>query len=196
MTRKWNKWTPEEDALLRELWASDVKMDVIASHFPNRQHFTVYEHARRVLGLPQRRIPQPFDDVLSWRLISAQLQKAPATAKALADATGLKHSTVAGLLKNRHGRLVFISGYVRHTTRCLPVRVWALGNGRDAHKPRALTATERKRRYMKKLRKKEPERIDAWAAKVRVRKQMKSGELVRRDPAAAWIGTTTHQTAP
>lgn len=187
MTKQRLRWTDEENALLRELWKSSMKIDVLAGHFPGRKHFTVYEHARRVLNLPARRIPQPFDDLLTWRQISEHLAKHPATAKEISIATGILQSTVTGLLNSRRGRSVHVSSYARQIMNGIPVRVWSLGEGKDAPKPKALTDTERKRKYMKRLRKEEPERIELWAEKNRVRKQANAGKLARRDAAASWI---------
>lgn len=180
-------WTEEENARLRELWASDLKMEVLAERFPGRKQYTVYEHARRVLLLPARHIKQPVDLMYNWQKVLKVLEKGPATVKAISIITGIRQSTITGLLNSRRGKTVYISSYDRQKTRQFPVRVWSLGTGQEPRKPAALTAYERKKKYNARLAKEEPERLEMWANKIRVRKAAKAGKLAKPDEAAAWM---------
>lgn len=180
-------WSEEENQRLRDLWASNIKMEAVAELFPGRKQYTLYEHARRVLLLPARHIKQPVDLMYNWQQVLKVLQRTPATAKDISVATGIRQSTVTGLLNTRRGKTVYISRYDRQKTRKFPVRVWALGNEPDARKPAALTAYERKKKYNARLAKEEPERLEMWKAKLLARKHAKSGKSVKRDAAASWI---------
>lgn len=75
-------WTPAEDALLRELHASQLTFGEIAAHFPNRTRNSVIGRAKR-LGLPSRADPsvagsEPQPRHTSPRATHARMEPMPA----------------------------------------------------------------------------------------------------------------------
>lgn len=179
-------WTPEEQQIISEFWKTNEKIEVLGEML-GRKASTCYQHARRVMKLPARGTKQQVDLMFNWVQIEKTLQRGPCTAKAISIVTGIRHNTVLHLLRTRRGRLVYVCRYDRGRYKEAPVMVWALGNEKEAAKPEALTRAERARKYRARLAIEEPERLEMWSEKKRLRRRAKSGKLAKADDASAWM---------
>lgn len=73
---------------------------------------------------------------LSFALLLEELLSGPSTAKALADHTGMGHRYMCRLLATLYSKkVIHISGWERDALGRAGVRVYALGQGKDAKKP-------------------------------------------------------------
>ena len=79
---------------------------------------------------------------LTFALLLEELLSGPATAKALAEHTGMGHRYMCRLLKVLHSkRVIHISGWERDAIGRMAVRVYALGVSKDVKKPTKPRAT-------------------------------------------------------
>mgnify|MGYP001061232128 CR=1 FL=1 len=179
-------WTPEGDALLRKLWATDMSIKQIAAQFPDRTPVAIQKHARYGLGLPDRINVRRPNQSVAWHAIQRELGKVPmADSKFLAFVTGFSRRQVLLQLRTRYvaGEL-HIAGWARYA----PAGVWAaryaLGAGVDALKPDPMPPEVVDRRYKQRA-SKDPAYTAARNARARARYAIKTGRLVRRDPLVA-----------
>ncbi|WP_454731454.1 MULTISPECIES: hypothetical protein [Cupriavidus] len=177
-------WTPDEEERLRELWPNGQPTKVIAAHFPERSAAAVLKHGYD-MGLGPRHCARPsFSPV--WEGIKRALaggQKM--TSKEMAAILGVTPHAVQKHMKMRHGTEVRIGGY--QTSEHAPaVNRWTLGAGPDAPKPKRKSRKEVNRAYSRR-KQKDPEYCARQNQRARLRYAEKRGQLIRRDPAAAWL---------
>ena len=181
------RWTPEEDALLRKVWHNGVKLAALIELFPGRCPEGLYDRGTLRLKLGKRRAKQDYDAFYNWKTISAQLKRKPMTAKQIAEATGISHNQVLDLLKRRHGRLVYVFDWTTQYARGGAAKIWALGDEPDAPAPAKIGRKASVKRYVQRLAKEEPEKLERWKKAQQIRDREKAGTLVKRDIAAAWF---------
>ena len=68
------EWTPDEDAFLREAWAADWTVNLIAAHLSGRSRNAVTGRALR-LGLPRRPSPVVTKRELGRRAYRAEMRE-------------------------------------------------------------------------------------------------------------------------
>lgn len=181
-------WSPEDDARLRDLWHSDIKMDGMADLFPGRSAGAIYDHGKKILKLGQRRVQQTFQQTFNWKQIVALLEKGPKTAMEIAETVGLSHTYTLDLLRKSHGRcLIHVYAWTSQFAKGGPARIWALGQGVNARKPRPLTRKQIVKRYRVRMMKDCPEQIDIWRNRQKIREREKRGLLTRPDAATVWL---------
>lgn len=186
MKKTWKAWTPEDDALLRKHWQTDAPVKDIAKDFPGRSAEAIQKHAIDI-GLQARRNVRRPKFYPVWEGIKLELAKGRALS---ADdlATRLKVTPRAALknLALRHGVEVRVAAYGPRITRAPAPRLWVLGSGPDAAPPKRRSKQEVNRDYRRRMRK-DPEFCLREMQASRLRYAEKTGKLIRRDPAAAWI---------
>lgn len=187
MRRPRTTWTPEENKLLTEIWHSDKKLESYSEQFRGRTGASLYDHGTKILMLGPRRAPADLEHSLSWQRIRALLHRRPMTARQISEAVGVGLTQVLDMLRIRHGKLVYVHDWSSQFTKGGPSQIWALGQEKDAKKPRPMTREQITQRYRDRLREEEPERIDAWVKRQKIREREKRGTLARRDVAASWI---------
>lgn len=176
------KWSPEEDELLRKVWADPVPLKTALGQFSRPSVDSLVARAI-TLGLPDRRLTIPAERTkqLMWPRIKEALKSRRSTVAELAERAGCSECTVKRFIKANRAEM--------RIARFLPAfeagnvtAIWAWGAGEDATRPAPLTEQEMKARYRKKLERERPEEIDRIRAKARIRTAGNSGRLVRRDP--------------
>lgn len=139
-------WTEDQDALLREKWATGENLKRYLPQFGNRAYSSVITHAHRDLKLGPRLKSARGVPAYAWDLIVAELKKAPGTYPDLQRRAGLKSSISRRLLVEAnpgpHGK-VHIVDWQKRSNGGPAVAVFALGPGKNAPKPAPFTNTEK-----------------------------------------------------
>jgi len=91
-------------------------------------------------------------------------------------------------MQQHYPQHVHIGGYGERPANGYWPKLWALGPGKDAPKPVSVPKAKREHDRWVRMKKEEPERIDIRYARERLRRAERNGKLIRRDPAASWIG--------
>ncbi|PFH29116.1 SANT/Myb-like DNA-binding domain-containing protein [Burkholderia sp. JKS000303] len=145
-------WTPEEDAIVREIWASDQTTKALAHRLPNR---SVNAIRQRMTDLKLSRRGGAARSHFRWLegLIVAELGKGrPLTPHQLAELTGGSLARVRELLRMGHGVKFFIAGWSRVSDRGCLLPKWALGAEDDEAKPPRMTKRAANAKYQAALR--------------------------------------------
>ncbi|KVL59277.1 hypothetical protein WT01_15730 [Burkholderia cepacia] len=140
-------WTPEDDAIVREIWASDQTVKALAHRLPHR---TLNAIRQRMGDLKLPRRGGVARSHFRWleELIVAELAKGrPLTAQQLAERTGGSITRVRELLEMGHGEKFHVDGWCRTATKGCPMKRWALGDDDDAPRPRRRTKDETNAKY-------------------------------------------------
>jgi len=182
--RTWVTWSPAEDAILGELWASDRPLKEGLHRLPRRTHRAAVAHGYE-LGLGERTIKRDYSP--TWEAIKAVLANQRLSAKALAVLTGASLRAVSQQLADHHGEDVHIANYSKANARGIPTALWVLGKGEDAARPPRTPLSEIYKRQYRRLKEDRPDLLGTKNAAMRLRYAEKTGKLIRRDPAAAWI---------
>jgi hypothetical protein len=91
---------------------------------------------------------------------------------------------------------IHIDRYERFSPHGPAARIWALGPGVDAPRPKPIPNTKRQRDRVKRMRREDPSAYERLLARKRLMEGIRSGRLVKRDPAAAALfGTARPQRA-
>ncbi|SCU73470.1 putative Bacteriophage protein [Cupriavidus necator] len=187
--RTWITWSPAEDAILGELWASNRPLKEGLHRLPGRTHRAAVAHGYE-LGLGERTIKRDYSP--TWEAIKAALGKQRMSAKALAALTGASLRAVAQQLADHHGTDVRVAAYSKANARGIPTAIRTLGKGKDAARPPRTPLSVIYKRQYRRLKEDRPDLLAARNAAMRLRYAEKTGKLIRRDPAAAWIPATHH----
>jgi hypothetical protein len=148
MKKHWKSWTPEEDAVLREVWMGEKALRFSLDLFPGRTFVAVKMRGQR-LGLPDR---NEFMDTKksSWvecRLDQELAKHVDASAEEIAKYGSLNQSSLRIVLRKGHGTKYFISSWQKRANGGDWTARWALGAKPDAERPRPQTNTEIHRRF-------------------------------------------------
>jgi hypothetical protein len=185
MTAKpWKAWPPKEEALLKSLWGNGQSAKRIAARFPGRSAASVIKHGYDMGLGPRDCGREGFSPV--WVGAKLVLKGGKLlTAREIATALNVTPHAVQQCMRERHGTEVHIGGYanVAHASQ---VNRWKLGPGPDAPLPARKTKKEVNRDYWRRM-SKDPEFCARQNMLARRRYAEKTGKLIRRDPAAAWI---------
>lgn len=187
MTAKtWNVWTPEEDARLSKHWADKVSTKRLAERFPGRTPAAILKHGYVALGLGPRDCGrESFSPV--WEGVKRMLAGGKMmTSKELAEALKITPHAVQECMRDRHGKDVHVSGYVKVAAHSTRVNRWKLGPGPDAPLPPQKTKNEVNREYSRRMRK-DPEYCARQNLLARRRYAEKTGKLIRPDAAVQWM---------
>lgn len=187
--KSWTAWTPEEDAVLRQIWAATGSLKEGMHLLPGRSYRATIAHGQW-LGLGRRVNFKKSRYSPTWDAIKTVLQdKRMRSAVELARETGASRRAVMQQLADHHGAEVRIAGYLKSTGVGYPTALWKLGKGKDAQRPPPTPKSVIYKRQYKRLKEDRPDLLAARNAQMRLRYAEKAGKLIRRDPAAAWIGT-------
>jgi hypothetical protein len=183
------RWSPEEDARLTEVWKDPAPIKTQLDKFPGRSERALADRAA-ALKLPDRRL---FANTARGAATTfARLQKLiearPSTTDELAVRAHVSKKT-AWRFVNAHRARMHISKYRPRAANGYAAAVWAWGAGEDAKPPRAKTPNEIALKYYRRIRR-DPIYKSKRQARGRIRYAIKTGRIVRRDPAAlALFGT-------
>lgn len=191
MKRTWQRWTDEQDQLVREIWAGDRPIRESVGLFPvPRSTSSIVERAKG-LGLGRRspavhRVAEPTD-----RSIKAALQVRPMDSVELAAKVDMSRRAVMARLKYMHeNKEVHIARWERFAKAGYAAKVWALGPGRDAAKPTPMSNTEKARLRMRRLRLDHPDEYCRVIARKKHLDAIRNNRWIKRDPlVAAFFGS-------
>jgi hypothetical protein len=183
MKRTWKKWTPEEDALLAELWNTPGPMKTHLDKFSDRSEHAVVSRAAEI-GLGKR----PKRSITQSSATNAAIMRAlaigPMDAVEISAKSGVERNHVSRRLKSMHANAeVYIVKWERFSVMGRYTRIWAIGSEKDAVKPTPPTQAVRERRRMKRMKLEDPERYEQRLARRRIQRADRAGTLIRRDPA-------------
>lgn len=190
-----NGWTQEELDILAANWKNGKAVRMWADLLPRRTERAITWMGHHIHG-PRGR-PYESGNSMTWRSIQRVLADGSMkSALEIALMTGLDRNWISRELMNHYPAMVHIGGYGPRKEHGYGGRLWRLGTGKDAQRPRAMTAAEIEARRWRRLKKDRPDVIAARTARQKLQRAEKAGKLIRRDPAAAWFGTTPKHTTP
>ncbi|MEM5384159.1 transcriptional regulator [Paraburkholderia phymatum] len=185
MKKQWNAWGDADDALLRHYWLhTTLPVKQFAHHFGNRSDKAIAAHAsdiglgKRPRGVRTQAAPTEF-------AIKSALAIGPMESVELSAKTGISRRAVMARLNGLYeAGAVHIHAWVRFGQHGYWARVYALGSGKDARRPQAMSKTERDRKRIDRMRKEDPAAYAARLARRRIAAATREGRFVRRDIAA------------
>jgi hypothetical protein len=148
MKREWKSWTPEEDALLREIWAQPGSLKLSANKFPNRTIHAIRFRGHCELGLPRR--AKLKTSTYSWvqEVIDVEFKKGfVGTVYQMAEITPASHQRIRTTIRNGQGTKYYIAGWEKRTNGCDWTPRWALGTEQDIPKPEPKSKAEISKRF-------------------------------------------------
>ncbi|SDR18736.1 hypothetical protein SAMN05443245_3413 [Paraburkholderia fungorum] len=175
-------WTPEADALLREVWAAPEALKTVLDRFPGRTEKALMTRGHE-LELPDRRIAMAAAraEQSTGARLKAAIALTPRTVDQMAAVAGTS-TTTARRFVNRHRAEMHIKKFDVAPDDGYAAAMWIWGAGVDAKRRGAQSQPQISARYYRKLKRERPEVIDKIKAKNRIRYAEKVGKLVRRDP--------------
>lgn len=130
----------------------------------------------------------------AWVAIKALLEvQSPLSVSRIAALTGFSISAVLRQLDTHRGTAARVVNYLPDAPEAPNTPYWALGTGPDKEPPRKRTKQEKNRARWQRYKKTNPEALEIKASRQRIRRALSTGKLIRRDPAASWIGTTPNR---
>ena len=178
-------WSNEELAILAREWPNGKPIRMWMDLLPKRTERGINMRGLEEHG-PRGQTRAPNESV-SWRLICAALAGGAAlTPIEIAERANVSRRQVYSELR-LHRDKVHIASYAPQADSGYRAAQWKLGPGKDARRPAPPTAAEKARKRWKHLKAERPDYIAARLARHRLRHAEKTGKLIRRDPAAAWI---------
>ncbi|AQV94795.1 hypothetical protein BJN34_12980 [Cupriavidus necator] len=140
------------------------------------------------LKLGRRGCGQMPGNSMTWRTIQRLLSGGSMLSdKQLAEKSGLSRRYIAQEIRAHYPACLHVGDYGPKTGTGPAPRLWALGPGKDADRPPAMTGAQRARKRWRHLKANRPEYLDKRNARDRLKYAEKAGKLIRRDPAAAWF---------
>lgn len=174
------RWTADEEAKLRELWASGQSFRVIGAHL-GRAGDAVYRKGKE-MGLGTK--PLTAERSPTWIMIQRICTDGvPRTVHEFAVLTGAASHTIDCLFKKRAaaGEAHVARWRKRQGT---PIPHWLPVAGKDARRPAVLTSAERARRNRARMREEDPIAYQATLNRNTLRRSIKTGALARRQQHA------------
>lgn len=124
----------------------------------------------------------------AWRMICHVLQSGKALSSLeISQKIGISRQHVYAELRSHHPSDVHVSEYGERGPTGYRPKLWKLGPGQDAPRPKPMTQAEMNRRRWKNIKKNHPELLAKRDAKKRLKYAEQKGRLIRRDEAAAWL---------
>ena len=172
------RWTPEEEAKLRELVATGQSYRIIGAHL-GRTGDTVF-HKAKAMGLGSK--PLTTERSPTWIAIQRVCADGvPRTTKELAAATGAARHTIDCLMQER--RLKKQAHVARWKSgHGAPVPHWLPVPGRNSPRPRVMTKNESSQRFRDRQRKNDPLAYVAQLRRNVVRQALKKGQVGTQHP--------------
>jgi hypothetical protein len=182
--RGWVSWSEEEKALLAKVWArpEGLKQSV---HLFSGHTIDGIKHMAHKMGLPPRSSGPANRGGANETLILKLLEDGPMDITEVAAKLGIWERPARFRLNALHAAgKIHIARYERFSDRGVASRIWALGSGKDAPRPKPVDRNKRERMRMSRLRREDPAAYAQLLARKRAMEAIRTGRLVKRDPAA------------
>lgn len=181
------RWAPAEILTLRREWLNGMPIRQWEHLLPGRSHQSIVAKALD-LDLGKRGCGPTAGNSMTWRTIQRLLSGGCMLSdKQLAEMSGLSRRYIAQEIRAHYPTCLHVGDYGPKTGTGPAPRLWALGPGKDADRPKAMTGAQRARKRWRHLKATRPEYLDKRNARNRIKYTEAAGRLIRRDPAAAWI---------
>lgn len=180
MKRTYHRWTPAEDKILREMYASVDTLVSQLHRLPGCNEMGCKNRAR-VLGI---RKSIQVRETSKPQVVAAMAMYRGLSAPDIAKRSKIHIVTVRKLLSDmvKAGE-AHIAAWGPDKTNGVPTRLYRLGSGRNASKPRVRTSNERVKAWEQRQ---EPEELRVRRSRYYTRRQIKLGVLIPpRDPITA-----------
>ncbi|VXB24302.1 conserved hypothetical protein [Burkholderia sp. 8Y] len=169
MTKEWKVWTPEEDALLREVWAQPGTLKASIGKFPGRTINAIRFRGSVDLALPRRGSLRAT--TYSWceEVIDDALRNGFAgTADQIAEVTSASPNRVRAILREGEEKKYHVSDWAKRSNGCDWSPIWVWGGGERAPKPERQTSAVLSKRFRtrKKLKEGQYNPFDVLARQV------------------------------
>jgi hypothetical protein len=183
--RRWVDWTDEEKAVLIDVWSRPEGLKRNLHLFSGRSIDSL-KHKARSMGLPPRSTGPANRGGPNEVLILKLLELRPMDITEVAVKLGIWERPARFRLKALHAAgKVHIDRYERFSPHGPAARMWALGPGVDAPRPKPIPQAQRQRELLHRMRREDPFAYERLLARKRLMELIRSGRLVKRDPAAA-----------
>lgn len=181
-------WTDAEKAILRREWKNGKAVRLWMDLLPNRSERAIVGMGLD-LGLGARGNTHQSGNSVTWRTMQRVLASGEALSPLeLAERTGMSRSAIYGEIRIHYPADIHVGGYgPRVNDSGFRPKLWKLGAGKDAPRPKAMTGAERARKRWKMLKAERPDYLAARSARNKIKHAEKTGKLIRRDIAASWI---------
>ena len=178
----WPKWSPEEDAILLEIWKLSMPLKVTVARLPGRSARGLGARAK-ALELPARRLVKGTSDTRpAFVALWAALRKKRGTCVELAARVHVSRQT-AGFFITHFRAQMHIAGWQRQENGP-PAPIFAAGAGKDKPRPARKPRADVCRDYWARLKRDRPDAAAARIARTTFKQYERKGKLIRRDPAA------------
>lgn len=179
------EWSDEEKQILRAHWKSAKVSTEVFQMLPNRSEEAIRRMAHRMRLESRRKVP----GAATWETMQQILADGrPRTVAELEEESGWSERNIRTVIRDHIGQDLFISRWIpRSKTGAPPTAVFALGKRRNAPKPKALSRAQTQKRYWKRAKEEQPEKIAAKIARDKLVRVESAGKLHRPDPAASWM---------
>lgn len=179
-------WTDEELEILRFQWESGQPIKHWAHLLPNRSEKAI-QYRGNAMKLPARGNGRTPGNSVTWALIQQVLANGEKlSCLELAAKVGVTRATIYREIRLHRDQL-HVAAYGPIPLDGIPPKLWVLGPGKDAKRPAATPKPVRNHRRWLDMKKNDPEAVAKHYAKNRHYWRERSGKLIRRDPAAAWL---------
>jgi hypothetical protein len=178
-------WSEEEKAFLVEAWARPEGLKKIVLLFNGRTVDSIKDMAHK-LRLPAKSTGPANRGGPNEALVLQLLDLRPMDVNELAAKLGISNRAAGFRVNDLHaaGR-IHITKWERFSPHGAPSRMWALGPGEDALRPKPIAKKILERRRINRMRKDDPAAYEAVLARKRTKQQIRNGMLVKRDSAVA-----------
>lgn len=182
---RWTKWTEEEKADLIKVWARPEGLKRYV-HLFNGRSIDSLKHKARSMGMPPRSTGPANRGGPNEVLILKLLELRPMDITEVAVKLGIWERPARFRLNALHAAgKIHIARYERFSDHGPAARMWALGPGVDASRPKPIPHTQRQRARVARMRREDPFAYERLLERKRLMESIRSGRLVKRDPAAA-----------
>lgn len=183
--RKWVSWSDEEKALVADVWArpEGLKESV---HLFNGRTIDGIKHMAHKMQLPPRTAGPANRGGPNEARVLQLLELRPMDITELAVKIGISERAARFRVNDLHAaKRVHITRWEHFSQQGVPSRVWALGAREDAPRPNPIPPATRQRDLIKRMRKEDPDAYERLLARKRLAERIRTGTLIKRDPAAA-----------
>lgn len=171
-------------AVLVDVWSRPEGLKANLHLFEGRSIDSVKGQAHK-MGLPPRSTGPSnrggVNEVLTLKLLELR----PMDITELSVKLAISERAARFRVNDLHaaGR-IHITRWERFSPHGAPSRMWALGPGEDAPRPKPVPRTTLQREWLKRMRKEDPDKYERRLARKRLAQRIRMGTLVKRDPAA------------
>lgn len=186
--KTWNAYTRAEDRILRRQWKTALPMKEWLHLLPGRSYRSVVSRAQYLKLGPRKAFVYPRYSP-TWEAMQRVMATSPnLDSIRISELTGASRRAVMAALQVQHAAgAIHVSGYGPRPQSGYAPKLWSLGPGQDAPRPKPLTKSQKAKRAHRRLKLERPDVLAKKSARAKLLYAQRTGKLIRRDPAAAWI---------